>query len=313
MLVTIGETLALLACAEPGPMRHAHALRLGVGGAESNVAIGVRRLGVPAEWIGRVGDDELGALVLRTLRAEGVGVDHAVVDPQVATSLMLKERRTAHTARVTYYRAHGPGARLCPADVDAAAIAAADVLHLTGITLALSASARAAAQGAAAAARRAGVAVSFDVNHRSALWSARAARRAVEDILPFVDHLFVGDREAAALGWEGEPEDVAGAMAELGPATVVVKRGGRGAVAVDDGSVHDVAVVPVAAVDPVGAGDAFAAGYLAELIAGRPLDVRLATAARCGAFAVTAHGDWEALPSRADLLLLGRETDEVLR
>src|SRR3954447_11787725 len=109
MLVTVGETLVLLAASDPGPLRHARALQVGVGGAESNVAIGVRRLGAEAVWIGRVGCDELGELVLRTLRAERVDVSHAIAEPDVATSLMLRERRTAAATRITYYRRDGPG------------------------------------------------------------------------------------------------------------------------------------------------------------------------------------------------------------
>ncbi|HEU4657113.1 MAG TPA: sugar kinase [Capillimicrobium sp.] len=313
LLLTMGETLALLTAVETGPLRHAHDLRVGVGGAESNVAIGVRRLGGRAAWIGRVGDDELGELVLRTLRAEGVDVSGARVDARAATSLMLKEQRTATTARVTYYRDGGPGSRLSPADVDPERVAEAGVLHVTGITLALSDSARAAVHAAARSAREAGVTVSLDVNYRSSLWGAGAARAALDELLPFVDVCFVGHGEAVALGYDGEPEEVAGELSGAGPDTVVVKRGSRGAIALADGSLCEVAPFRVPAIDPVGAGDAFAAGYLADLLAGRPLDERLRTAAACGAYAVTARGDWEALPSRADLELLEHPDGKVMR
>lgn len=312
-VLTIGETLALLAAREAGPLRHAHELRVGVGGAESNVAIGVRRLGFEAAWIGRVGDDELGELVLRTLRAEGVDVSGAITDAAAATSLMIKERRTSTTSRVTYYRDGGPGSRLRPDDVPAGAVAAASALHVTGITLALSESARAAIHAAARTARDAGVAVSLDVNYRAALWPAAEARAAIEALLPLVDHCFVGHEEARALGFEGAPDAVARELSRRGPGVTVVKLGERGAVAVAGGTVHEVAAVEVPALDPVGAGDAFAAGYLADLLAGRPVPERLRTAAACGAFAVTAHGDWEALPSRHDLELLDHRNGKVMR
>ncbi len=312
-LLTVGETLVLLAACEPGPLRHAHALRVGIGGAESNVAIGVRRLGGEAAWIGRVGADELGELVLRTLRAEQVDVSHAVVDEEAATSLMLKEQRTATTSRVTYYRRQGPGARLVPQDVDPAVVAQAGALHLTGITLALSDSACATAFGAARAAHVAGVPVSLDVNYRASLWPADRARDAIETLLPLVDHCFVGHGEAVALGFDGSPADVGRTIRAFGPRTVVVKLGHRGALAVDDSVLQEVPAVSVPAVDPVGAGDAFAAGYLAELLAGRPLEQRLHTAAACGAYAVTSHGDWEALPGREDLELLEHGEGKVMR
>jgi hypothetical protein len=102
-LLAVGETMALLTSAEVGRLRHASSLTLGVAGAESNVAIGARRLGCPAAWVGRVGDDELGELVVSRIRAEGVDVTGVVRDPQAPTSLMLKERRTATMDR------HHPG------------------------------------------------------------------------------------------------------------------------------------------------------------------------------------------------------------
>ena len=124
-LLAVGETMALLTTAEVGRLRHASSLTLGVAGAESNVAIGARRLGCPAAWVGRVGDDELGELVVSRIRAEGVDVGGVVRDPGAPTSLMLKERRTATMVRVVYYRRGGPGSRLEPGDLDPAQVAAA--------------------------------------------------------------------------------------------------------------------------------------------------------------------------------------------
>jgi 2-dehydro-3-deoxygluconokinase len=312
-LVTVGETLILLYTPESGRLRDANRLRVAVGGAESNVAIAVRRLGCPAEWIGRVGDDEFGELVLRTLRGEGVDVAGVVRDPTVSTSLMIKERRTPDTARVTYYRKHGPGARLRPDDLDEDAIARAAVLHLTGITPALSPSARETVRAAADIALAARVPVSLDVNYRSALWSPAQARAELIDLCRGADHVFVGHAEARVLGFDGDAVTVAQELQELGPGVVVVKRGRRGAVALDGGELIEVEPIPVTSVDPVGAGDAFAGGYLAEMLAGRSPAERLRTAAACGAYAVTGRGDWEALPMRADLEQLEDEPGKVVR
>ena len=282
-LLAVGETMALLTAAEIGRLRHASSLTLGVAGAESNVAIGARRLGCPAAWVGRVGDDELGELVVSRIRAEGVDVGGVIRDPGAPTSLMLKERRTAGMVRVLYYRRNGPGSRLLPSDLDPAQVAAAGILHVTGITPALSDSALATVDRAVTLAREAGVPVSFDVNYRSALWPP--------------------DRAAA----------VCRGLADLGAGHAVVKLGPRGAVAAVDGQVHAVEPVPVQAVDPVGAGDAFVAGYLAETLAGRPVPERLATAAACGAFSVTVPGDWEGLPTRDELAALAIRPGTVHR
>lgn len=311
-LVTLGESLALLTTREPERLRHAHELVLAVGGAESNAAIGASRLGAPATWIGRVGDDELGVLIARTLRAEGVRA-HAIVDPAVPTSLMLKERPSATSARVSYYRADGPGARLSPGDLDRELIAGAGVLHLTGITPALSPSARETVHAAVAIAREAGVPVSFDVNYRSKLWGPEEASRELLALAALADHVFVGHDEARALGWPGDPAALGRELLAADPnRVVIVKLGADGALAVTADGTHPVAPVPIVPVDPVGAGDAFAAGYLAELLAGAPLAVRLRTAAACGAAACTGRGDWESLPTRAELARLDAP-EEVVR
>jgi len=312
-LLAVGETMALLTTAEVGRLRHASSLTLGVAGAESNVAIGARRLGCPAAWVGRVGDDELGELVVSRIRAEGVDVAGVVRDPGAPTSLMLKERRTAELVRVRYYRRNGPGSRLEPGDLDPAQVAAAGVLHVTGITPALSDSARATVDHAIELARAAGVPVSFDLNYRSALWPPGQAAAVCRELAARADIVFAGDDEAELLGLDGDPPELARGLAALAAGHAVVKLGERGAVAAVDGQVHTVEPVPARAVDPVGAGDAFVAGYLAETLAGRPVPERLATAAACGAFAVTVPGDWEGLPSRDELAALGRRPGTVHR
>ena len=312
-LLAVGETMALLTAAEVGRLRHAGSLTLGVAGAESNVAIGARRLGSPAAWVGRVGDDELGELVVSRIRAEGVDVGGVVRDPGAPTSLMVKERRTAAMVRVLYYRRHGPGSRLEPGDLDPARVAAAGVLHVTGITPALSDSARATVEHAVELAREARVPVSFDLNYRSALWPPDRAAAVCRDLAARADLVFASDDEAELLGLQGEAADLASGLADLGNGHAVVKLGERGAVAAVDGRVHVVDPVPVQAVDPVGAGDAFVAGYLAETLAGRPVPERLATAAACGAFAVTVPGDWEGLPSRDELAALAHRPGTVQR
>jgi 2-dehydro-3-deoxygluconokinase len=312
-LLTLGETMALLTTAEVGRLRHASSLTLGVAGSESNVAIGARRLGCPAAWVGRVGADELGELVVGRIRAEGVDVGGVVRDPDAPTSLMLKERRSAGLVRVTYYRRHGPGARLRPDDLDPARVQAAGLLHLSGITPALSRSARDTVYGAVELARAAGVPVSFDLNYRSALWPPAEAAATLRDLAGKADVVFAGDDEAELCGLQGEPAELARALAGLGAGEAVVKLGEHGAVACLDGELYRVAAVPVQAVDPVGAGDAFVAGYLAETLAGRPVAERLGTAAACGAFAVTVPGDWEGLPDRDELAALELRRGTVLR
>jgi 2-dehydro-3-deoxygluconokinase len=310
-VVTLGETMALLSAPGIGLLRHAASLDLSCGGAESNLATGVARLGHRAAWIGRVGADEFGALVRRTIAAEGVDC-RAVVDPSAPTGLMVKSRRTQSVTQVAYYRSGSAGSRLAPDDVDPALIAGARVVHLTGITPALSPSARAAVRFAAATARESGVPVSLALNYRRALWSPESAATELTELVALSDLVFASEQEAAMLVPGGSAEELAVGLAALGPGQVLVTRGAAGAVAVVDGTVLAAPAHPVAAVDPVGAGDAFAAGYLSGLLDGEPPDGRLHRAILAGAFAVSVPGDWEGLPSRADLALLAAE-ESVLR
>ncbi len=312
-LVTLGETMGLIGTAHVGPLRHAPGLTLGIGGAESNVAIGVARLGGRACWVGRVGDDPVGDLVVSTLAGERVDVGHVVRDPGAPTSLMLKERRTPDVARVVYYRRGGPGSRLEPADVPHERVAAAGLLHVTGITPALGASPAATVLAAVETARGAGVPVSVDVNYRGALWSPQDARPVLSDLVRRADVVFAGDDEADLLGVHGTPAEQARGLCALGPRQAVVKLGARGAVAALDGDVVEVPARPVRAVDPVGAGDAFVAGFLADRLAGAPPEAALSTAACCGAFVVQLLGDWEGLPTRRELAHLDAPPGTVLR
>ena len=123
-VVTLGETMALISSDTPGPLQHSRAITLGIGGSESNVAIALRRLGTDVTWIGRVGDDSLGDLVLREIGAEGVRVV-GIRDPDAPTGLMVKERRTRQESRVWYYRRGNAGSRLSVADIDPAIIRSA--------------------------------------------------------------------------------------------------------------------------------------------------------------------------------------------
>lgn len=311
-VVTFGETMALFRTLESGPLAHTATVGLGIGGAESNVAIGLNRLGTPAVWCGRVGEDPLGELVTRELRAECTRL-HVTRDPAAPTGLMVKTSRTPGTQQVTYYRSGSAGSRLQPEDIDRALLEKAALLHITGITPALSSSACDTVDYAIQTAREAGVPVSFDLNYRSRLWSHSAAREAYRRIIPNSDVVFAGEDEAALLsGPQDSVEGLASAIAAMGPSQVVIKRGAAGAIAHAGGILHAQSAIPVSAVDTVGAGDAFVAGYLSEWLAGASVECRLQTGAACGAFACLTRGDWEGLPTRSELALL-QPTETVIR
>ncbi|MEU4567238.1 sugar kinase [Micromonospora sp. NPDC023956] len=312
-LLTLGEALVSLRSA--GPLAAGGSLTTHLAGAESNVAVGVARLGHRAAWVGRVGADEFGEYVLRQLRAEGVGVDGVTRDPDRPTGLMVLERRTADLTRVQYHRAGSAGSALCVDDLRAPLAAGARVLHLTGVTPALSDTARAATRWAAGAAAGAGIPVCLDVNYRARLWSRDTAR---EVLTPLVGHASIVVASADELDLLGEPgadeSTVVAGLFRRGVHTVLVKLGADGARAYTPDGVRHAGALTVTAVDPVGAGDAFTAGYLSGWFDGLDLAGRLRRAATLGAFAVSSPGDWEGLPRRAELFLLDdHETGNVIR
>ncbi|MFJ9588361.1 sugar kinase [Streptomyces acidicola] len=303
-IVTLGETMGLLAATTVGHLQHVPHMALGIGGAESNVAVALARLGTPVTWIGRVGADSVGDRVVRELTAEGIDV-RAVRDSGAPTGLMLKERLPGGAVKVWYYRAGAAGSRLAPEDIDARLVGGAGLLHVTGITPALGESAAATVSYAVDVARAHGVTVSVDVNYRSALWPPERAAPALRDLVARADLVFAGDDEAALVtGCDPTartPDELAAALTALGPATAVIKLGAEGALALVDGALHHRAAVPVRVVDPVGAGDAFVGAYLSELVAGADVKQRLDTAALAGALLCTVPGDWEGMPTRAAL------------
>jgi 2-dehydro-3-deoxygluconokinase len=314
-LVTLGELLGQVAAEREGPPRPGAPATLSVCGAEATVAIGIRRLGVPAAFIGRSGDDTFGRMGLEVLRGEGVDVDHLALDPSAPTGLLLRTRRTADRSVVEYLRAGSAGSRLGPDDVDPELIAAAGLVHVTGITAALSDTAAAAVDRACDLARRSGVPISFDVNHRAQLWTGRSARAALLPLARRADIVFGGRHELALLldaPPDTSPQRLVSDLAAQGPQEVVVTLGAAGAAGLWNGELATAAAHHVTPVDVVGAGDAFVAGYLAARLQGLDQAARLRTAGTLGAFAVGTRGDWEGLPRSADLALMDHH-DEVVR
>ena len=273
-----------------GPLSAGGSLAMHVAGAESNVAVGVARLGHRVGWAGVVGADPHGEFILRQLRSEGIGVHHRA-DASRGTGVMFLEQRTADVTRAFYYRAGSAGSTLSRDDVDAAFRNGARVLHLTGITAALSQEARRAVEYAAARAAGEGLDVSLDVNYRSKLWSRNEARAVLTPLARHASILIASDDElglvCAADGVNGTAEpraadDAETAMAaellEGGVREVVVKRGAAGAGVHTAAGRWETPAVPVTSIDTVGAGDAFTAGYLSALLDGE--DVRRPPAAR---------------------------------
>lgn len=320
-MLTLGETMASLRSS--GPLRLGGPLHLSIAGAESNVAIGLARLGHQASWTGVVGADELGELIVRTLRAEGVAVSTARVE-DAPTGIILFEHRLADITRVQYRRAGSAGSRLSPADADDAFAAGPPaVLHYTGVTPALGEDPRQAVTHAAALARAAGSLCSFNVNYRAALWPQHEAAAVISSLAAGADLVVAAaDELFLAVPAPGGPSDRGGSRDEPGQARILLESG-TGEVLVTAGAAGATLYRPdgtwqqpaahVLAADSVGAGDAFVAGYLSGLLDGLAPQERLARATTTAAFGVAAVGDWEGLPTRAELPLLASGPGATLR
>lgn len=330
VVVTLGECMASFVARERGPMDEATDFRRTIAGAEANVAVGLARLGIGVSYIGRVGDDAIGRAILRRLRGEGVDVRHLQVDAEAATGVMIRELRDLGPSEVIYWRAGSAGSRLSVDDVVEAGptIAAAAWLHVTGITPALSADAAAATDAAVTRARAAGATISLDINIRRRLWPEATARAALaplaarcDIVLGSPDELAVvvglADMMEATTGLDREL--IADAVLALGPRVVVVKLGPEGALERrrqegDTRSISAPALRVATVVDPVGAGDAFAAGYIATLLEGGLPAQALTAGNACGAAVVATYGDMAGLPTRVELdRLLGQAHGDTLR
>ncbi|SNS70581.1 2-dehydro-3-deoxygluconokinase [Asanoa hainanensis] len=308
-VATFGETMAALRA--DGPIRLGGTMRLSVAGAESNVAIGLARLGHRVRWTGLVGRDEPGELVLRTLRAEGVDVTHARVDSRGPTGLLLFERRIGDVVRVTYHRAGSAASYLSSGDVLPALDPPPRLLHVTGITPALGP----APASAVAAAARSGVRVCLDVNYRSRLWDRDQAAAALRPLVPSLSVVVASDDELDLIAppTATTEADRVAALLDAGVTEVVVKRGAAGATGHTTRETVHTPARRVRVVDVVGAGDAFVAGYLSGLLDDLDLTGRLDRAVTTGAFAVASPGDWEGLPTRSELDLLDTGPESTLR
>lgn len=268
-LITIGETMALVAPTAAEPLLTAQEFRLAIGGAESNVAVHVAALGHPTAWVSALGDDVLGERVRATIDGFGVDTRWVVTDATAPTGVYFKDPGRG----VHYYRAGSAASRMSPATLDAVPLEKAEIVHLSGITPVLSASCAELIDAVLDRMAGASGIVSFDVNHRAALWSAAEAAPVLRRLAERADLVFVGRDEAETL-WGCETATDARAHLS-GVPTLVVKDGDVGATEFSDAGEVFVPAIPTEVVEVVGAGDAFAAGYLAAMLAGAPAAERL--------------------------------------
>lgn len=306
-VVTFGESMALLIAEGGKGLEYARNLEPSFGGAESNVAIGLARLGHASGWCGRLGNDPFGHRVIKAIRGEGVDVSRAELTDEAPTGLMIREN-VAGKSSVYYYRKLSAASRMRPEHLDESYIAGAKILHVTGITPALGPSCTETIAAAMDMAKRNGVKVSFDPNLRLKLWSVEEARKTLLPLAMKADYFLPGLDELKLL-YETESMDAILAKLDELPGVSVIKGGEDQTYLYNEGRLTSVPYFKAERViDTVGAGDGFCAGFLSGLLRGYSLEEAVRLGNLIGSQVIQAVGDWEGLPTAAEIdrLLQGK-------
>jgi 2-dehydro-3-deoxygluconokinase len=300
-VVTFGETMALFAPRETGPLRYVADYRLKMGGTESNMAVALARLGIEVGWFSRVGDDEMGRFIVHNVRGEGVDTSRVIVDPGAPTGIFLKEISGVGTTTVYYYRHGSAASRMRPDDLDEEYLTAARWLHITGITPALSESCRETVDRAIELGRAAGREVSFDPNMRLKLWTVEQAREVMFPLIRRSTVLLGGMEELSLLLQVDTPDAAADWALEQGLSIAAIKLGADGALVATASERRTVPPFTIPrVVDTVGAGDGFDAGFIAGRLLGRDPWQAAELGNVVGAHALMVEGDYEGYPTMAE-------------
>ncbi len=300
-LITIGETMAAFTPGASGPLRYVSQYGIRCAGAESNVAVGLAKLGIDAAWLSRVGEDEFGHFLCNQIRAEGVDVSHLIFDRAHRTGLMFKETGAGET-KVYYYRENSAASHMEPSDLSPALFETANVLHLSGITPVLSESCKETTLEALKLAKEHGVLVSFDPNIRRKLWGDTDYAPLLREITLQSEIVLMGLDEAEALFNLNETDAIFDYLFQNGCARyAAIKDGGRGAWVADQTSRTQIPPFPCKPIDPIGAGDGFNAGFLAGILEGKDIVTAGQMGGVCGALATQFPGDVEGYPDRLQM------------
>jgi 2-dehydro-3-deoxygluconokinase len=294
-ILSLGEPLWEMNAIPDEPGKY----RLGYGGDTANFCVAAARQGSSVGYITRVGNDNFGNTLRDMWAREGIDCSQVAIDEHAATGgYFVHHRPDGH--QFSYARTGSAATKLTPGYIDAAAVERAQFVHTSGITQAISHTARAAALTLFAEARRVGVSTAFDANYRARLWSVTDAQVALAEILPFTDFFFPSIEDAAALSGSADHDTIFRWAHRLGAQVVLLKLGADG-VRISQGAGADVmqmASYPIDAVDATGAGDCFAGATIARMVLGDMLldAVRYANAA--AALTTTQYGAIAAIPTR---------------
>jgi 2-dehydro-3-deoxygluconokinase len=302
-VVTFGEAMAMFMANHPGSLHEVNQFTRELAGAETNVAIGLARLGLGSGWASKVGNDAFGKFIMNRLQNENVNIDHVLLDNTYPTGFQLKSMVLEGDPEVQYFRKGSAASHLTVEDFNEEYFTAAKHLHMTGIPLAISTSARAFAKHALTTMKKIGRKVSLDPNLRPTLWASQEEMvKEINEAAFQADYVLPGLAEGEILTGYKNPRDIASFYLDKGVELVVIKLGPAGAfykTAAEEGTVLGFPVEKV--VDTVGAGDGFAVGVISGLLEGLSIHDAVMRGNAIGSLAVQSPGDNDGYPTKEQL------------
>lgn len=312
-LMTFGETMVSFLPEGAFPLRYTRSFYSNVAGAESNVAIGIAKLGGKVTWFSRLGEDEFGHFILNTIRSEGVDCSHVILDEKYRTGFMFKDMSRNDTV-VYYYRENSAASHINPADIRDSLFENIDIVFLTGITPVLSKECREAVFRTIEQCNKKGIWIAFDPNIRKKLWKNRDYTTVLRDIMMQSQIVLTGAEEAGTLLGISDSDTVFDYLFANGKAEfVAVKNGAEGAIVADRKIRFRIPPYPCRCVESIGAGDGFNAGFLMSLMMEKDVKTAGEIGAICGAMATETPGDTEGYPDVKQLLSALNGSEMVTR
>lgn len=302
-MITFGEAMAMFIADSKGDLHTIENFHLELAGAETNVAIGLAKLGFNASFVSKVGNDAFGKFIIQKLQKASVLVDELYLDSHYPTGFQLKSQVAFGDPEVQYFRKGSAASQLHPNDFNMDYFTQAKHLHMTGIPLAISESTREFAQTALSFMKSQKKTISFDTNLRPSLW--KSEREMIDTINHFAkqaDYVLPGIGEGKCLTGYETPQDIASFYLDAGVRTVIVKLGEEGAyykTSQESGFIKGFKVANI--VDTVGAGDGFAVGVISGLLENLPVNEAVIRGNAIGALAVQSLGDNTGYPTKNEL------------
>ena len=279
-IVAIGEPMLEFNASEEGALSEVSQFIVGWGGDSSNFSIAASRAGGKVGYLTRLGEDEFGESFLKLWNREGIDTSRIVKDPDAYTAVYFISRK-GKQHYFTYFRRDSAASRMTPAFLLQDYIAGAKLLHISGISQAISVGACDTVFAAVGIAKTAGRLVSYDPNYRPKLWPLERARAVIHETCRRADMIFPSLEDARLLTGMSAPEQIARFYLELGPKVVVVKLGSDGALLATVDGMRSFPPYRVESIDMSGAGDTFDGAFVAAYLTGRSPDqcMRFANAA----------------------------------